>query len=83
MFGSVMGDFPVVLDELQKASCKIKHFSSFAVANAELMSLVLVYLNCLSRRYSVQRENINSSTPCSFKKEAADSNSGRNVWAYL
>ena len=44
MFGSVRGDFPVVLDELQKASCKIKHFSSFAVANAELMSLVLVYL---------------------------------------
>lgn len=42
MFCPMRGDFPLVLEQVQKASCKIKHFSSFAVVNAELISLVLV-----------------------------------------
>lgn len=44
MFFPIRGDFTLVLDMVQKASCKTKHFSSLAVANAELIYLVLVYL---------------------------------------
>lgn len=70
MFCPIRGDFPLVLDQVQKASWKIKHIFLFFRCKCWIDFTCISISSCLSRRYPVLRENIQSSKSCYLKQEA-------------
>lgn len=82
MFCPIRGHFPLVLDKLKKASCKMKHFSGLLLQILNLFHLRCYVLLSKQKIPSAER-NINSSVLCSLEKETIVSDSGRNVWFYM